>query len=196
MTRKESFFHRISSNLYRVFIKETRLGISPMKSANKKGLTLMELMVTISISTIVITLVLSSWNYLNQHVSRQENKAIIRDETARVAEELTLRLRRTPGVLQFTSTSITLLSHNSNDTLEYVFDGRDLTRNGTPIPFNVRGGSITSFYVNSKTAETLEYLLLEIIVSSRDSHNNFDTSRFVVNVKNGSTASLESGWEF
>jgi len=167
-----------------------------MKPANKKGLTLIELMVTISVSAIIFTLVLSSWNYLHKHVSHQENKGVIRDETARVAEELMLRLRRTPGVLQFTPTSITLLSHNSGDTLEYAFDGRDLTRNRTPIPFNVRGGSITSFHVNSKTVETLEYLLLEITISSKDNRNNFDTSRFVVNVKNGGAVSLESGWGF
>ena len=167
-----------------------------LKSADKKGLTLLELIVTISISAIVLTLVLSSWNYLNKHTAHQENKGIIRDETARVAEELTLRLRRTPGVLRFTPASITLLPPVSGDTLEYAFDGRDLTLNRAPVPFNVRGGSITSFHVNSKTIETLEYLLLEITISSKDSWNNYDTSRFVVNVKNGGAVSLESGWGF
>jgi prepilin-type N-terminal cleavage/methylation domain-containing protein len=167
-----------------------------MKSANKKGLTLLELIVTISISTIILTLVLSSWNYLNQHVSHQENKGIIRDETARVAEELMLKLRRTPGVLRFTPTSITLLSHNSNDTLEYAFDGNNLTRNEVPVTFGVHGGSITSFYVHSKTAETLEYLLLEVTISSKDNWSNYDTSRFVVNAKNGSVVSPDAGWGF
>ncbi|MCL2689216.1 MAG: prepilin-type N-terminal cleavage/methylation domain-containing protein [Chitinispirillia bacterium] len=167
-----------------------------MRSVNKKGLTLLELIVTISISTIIITFVLSSWNYLNQHVSHQENKGIIRDETARVAEELMLRLRRTPGVLQFTPTSVTLLSHNSSDTLEYAFDGENLNQNGTPVQFGVRGASITSFHVNSKTVETLEYLLLEITLTSSGNRNNHDTSRFVVNAKNGSAVSLETGWGF
>lgn len=166
-----------------------------MKTARKKGMTIMELMVTISISAIVLTLVLSSWNYLNKHVSRQESKALIRDETARVVEELTQRLRRTPGVLQFTPTSVTLLSHNGSDTLEYAFDGRDLTRNGTPVPFSVRGGNITSFSIQCKTAETLEYLLLEVTISSEDNWNNYDTSKFVVNAKNRSAVSLEPDWE-
>jgi len=167
-----------------------------MRYDNKKGLTLLELIVTISISAIVLTLALSSWNYLNQHVAHQENKGIIRDETSRIAEELLLRLRRTPGVLQFTPTSVTLLSHNSSDTLEYAFNGSDLIRNGTPMQLGVHGGNITSFFINNKTAETLEYLLLEITISSRDSRNNYDTSRFVVNVKNGSAVSIDSDWEF
>jgi len=156
----------------------------------------MELMVTISISTILLTLVLSSWNYLNKHVSHQENKSLIRDETARVAGEIMLNLRRTPGVLQLAPTSISLLAHNNSDTLEYAFDGRNLTKNRTPMPFGVHGGSITSFYIRSLTAETLEHLLLEVTISSIDSRNNRDTSSFVVNVKNGNDLVLDSGWGF
>ncbi|MDR0305871.1 MAG: prepilin-type N-terminal cleavage/methylation domain-containing protein [Chitinispirillales bacterium] len=156
-----------------------------MRKAGINGMTLMELMVTISISTIVFTLILSSWNYLNKHVFYQESKGIIQDETARIAQELMLKLRRTPGVLEFTYSSVKLLEHDGGDTLEYAFDGRDLTRNGMPVAFNTSGGRITSFDVNSQSDQTAEHLLLEIAISSSDNRNNSDTNRFVVNVKNG-----------
>jgi len=154
-----------------------------MKKINTAGVTLLELMAVISISAIVFTLVFSSWNYLNKHIYHYESKGDLRNETSRIAEEITLKLRRTPGVLYFTPNSLTLLDQNGSDTLEYEFDGERFTRNGTPVYFGVRGGSITSFTLRDLTEDDLEYMLLEVTVSSADAKNNSDTCRVIVNTR-------------
>jgi len=154
-----------------------------MKKNNIAGLTLLELMVVIFISSIVFTLVFTSWDYLNRHVLYHESRGNIRNETSRVADEIALKLRRTPGVLWYTPNSITLLEQDSGDTLEYAFDGKNMTKNGTPIPFMVHGGNITSFFLHDMSTGNLEYLLLEVTITSEDWRNNRDTSRFTVNAK-------------
>lgn len=154
-----------------------------MKKRGAAGVTLLELTAVISISAVVAALVFSSWNYINKHVFYYENRGNIRNETSRVAEELTLKLRRTPGVLGFTPNSIKLLEQDSGDTLEYTFDGNHLTKNGNPIHFGVQGGSITSFNLRNMAADNSEYLLLEVTVSSADARNNHDTCRVIVNAK-------------
>ncbi len=155
-----------------------------MKNPRSTGLTLLELMVSISVSAIVITLALSSWNYLNKHILYQESKRTVRGETARVAEEIALKLGRTPGLLRFTDNSVTFIEQNGGDTLEYAFtDETYITKNGVPMYFGVQGGSITSFSLRNTAAGDSEYLLLEVTVSSKDTRGNRDTCRVIVNVK-------------
>jgi len=161
-----------------------------MRKSGAAGVTLLELMVVISISAIVFALVFSSWNYLNKHIYHYESKGELRNETFRVAEEITLKLRKTPGVLRFTQNSLTLIDQNGGDTLEYGFDGERLTKNGTPVYFGVRGGDITSFDLRGLTEDDLEYVLLEVTISSADAKNNRDTCKFIVNTKKYAAAEL------
>jgi prepilin-type N-terminal cleavage/methylation domain-containing protein len=154
-----------------------------MKKMPADGLTLLELMVAISVSAILITLVLSSWNYINRHVLYQEHRGYLRNETARIADEIQLKLGRTSGVLGFTPNSVTLLEQDGGGVLEYAFDGKHLTKNGFPMHFGVHGGSITSFNLRNTSTIAGEYLLLEVTVSSQDKRDNRDTCRFTVNVR-------------
>jgi prepilin-type N-terminal cleavage/methylation domain-containing protein len=166
-----------------------------MRRDNAAGLTLLELMVSISISAIVIALALSSWSYLNKHTLYQENKGTLRNETARIADEITLKLRRTPGLLTFTQNSVSLIDPSGNDTLEYAFDGMRLTRNGAPMHFGVIDGGITSFDLRNAAAGASEYLLLEVTISAKDKYDNRDTCRFVVNVKSRNSAVFSEQWD-
>lgn len=161
-----------------------------------KGLTILELIVVISISAIVLTLVLSSWNYLNRHVSHQESKALFRDETARILDEIANSLRRTSGVLETTNNSVKLLEREGSDTLEYYFDGENLAKNGSPVLFRARGGKITSFELEKVNETGSRQMLLQLTLCSRDEKDRKDTVSVLVQARSAFTDPADSDWDF
>ncbi len=163
-----------------------------MKRNFQAGMTILELMVVISISAIVVTAVLTTWNQINKHVAHQEIRAMHHNESVRVADEITLRLRRSPGVIDADLNSIIFIG-DKEDTLEYTYDGQDLLKNGEPVLLRGNEGKITSFTVNQNGNS--DNLLLEITITTRDAMNNFDTVKTLVNTRK-SRGSPEESWLF
>ncbi|MFP4162465.1 MAG: hypothetical protein ACLFQB_00085 [Chitinispirillaceae bacterium] len=159
------------------------------------GLTVLELIVIVAVSSIVFTLVLSSWNYLNTHVAHHENRALLRDETTRIADEIALKLRKTSGVLDMTYSSVRLLDRG--DTLDYYFNGETLLKNGDPMALRGhQGGKITSFELEDVNETGSQQMLLRITLCSRDRENRSDTAKVLVQAKSLVNDRPDSEWGF
>ncbi|MFW6244366.1 MAG: pilus assembly FimT family protein [Fibrobacterota bacterium] len=161
-----------------------------------KGLTILELMVVISISAIVLTLVFTSWNYLNKHVSHQESRALFRDEAVRILDQIAIKLRKTSGVLEMTHSSVKLLEREGSDTLEYLFDGERLLKNGSPVQFREREGKITSFELENINETGSRQMLLQLTLCSRDAADSYDTVSVLVQSKSADSDIADSDWDF
>lgn len=132
------------------------------------GATLVELTLAMFISAIVISLTFYAWNQINIHVARGQERSFFRVAGRRMLDRLSDDLRRSTALLAHHSSGVTFVSA-SGDTLNYEFYGRELLRNGEPVPTADSAAFITDFQIESSEQEQIvggvQDVLLEITLS-------------------------------
>lgn len=133
-----------------------------------RGATLVELTLAMFISAIVITLTFYAWNQINIHVARGQERSFFRLAGRNLIDRLSDDLRRSTALLAHHSSGVTFVSA-SGDTANYEFYGRELLRNGEPVPPADSAAFITDFHIESSEQEQIvggvQDVLLEITLS-------------------------------
>ncbi len=143
-------------------------GRNPNRFGKCRGATLVELTLAMFISAIVIMLTFYAWNQINIHVARGQEKSFFRLAGRNLVDRLSDDLRRSTALLAHHSSGVTFVTA-SGDTVNYEFYGRELLRNGAPVPLADSAAFITDFHIESSEQEQIvggvQDVLLEITLS-------------------------------
>jgi prepilin-type N-terminal cleavage/methylation domain-containing protein len=102
-------------------------------SGNRKGFTLLELMVAIAVSGLVVALAFGAWIAVTHHTERLDRSRMLDVEARRLAVSMANELRRTPAVVRLEPQAVGYVSKISFDTVVYSTDGAGLLRNNEPV---------------------------------------------------------------
>jgi hypothetical protein len=149
-------------------------------------MTLIELLIAITLNTMIISSVFFLWRAINVHVIETRRKEIFNTETQRIVLEVVSLLQRSPRIITFDHTSITFISHRNADTSRIdLYFGR-LRRDLTPIPSAVQGGvRTTEFTIEDQPMRTDNVTsagpaLLTVSFRFKNAFN--DSSAYILNV--------------
>jgi Tfp pilus assembly protein PilE len=147
---------------------------SSMKKPGNSGVSIIELMMAIAMTSVIVTVVLSSWNNFTRHVFSQRRKSILRTEIKLISSTLASQLRRSPGIIAYHSSGITYISPTSEDTIAYEFNSEELLKNDKPIRFVAQNAYISEFIVEEaeQNMENNELKLLSFFIELMDDFDN------------------------
>jgi len=123
------------------------------KSLNQKGLTLVELMVTMVILSIVIGLTLSVLFNVQKTQRKLDEKYACNEEANRIAREIENSLRLAQKLIEGKNNKLKFLDIN-NDTTEYYLKGDTLFKNEKPAT-NLSVDSLYFIYVKIEENEKI-----------------------------------------
>ena len=155
------------------------------KKKRNSGVSIVELMMAIAMTSVIITVILSTWNNFNRHVFSQRRKSILRTEIKLISSTLTSQLRRSPGVIAYHSSGITYISPNNRDTIAYEFYTEELLKNDKSIRFVAQNAYINEFIVKEveQNIENNELKLLSLFIKIMDDFDNQVSINSTVAVK-------------
>jgi type II secretory pathway pseudopilin PulG len=184
--------------------RERRAGAAERKKSTCAGITLLELMVALALSTLIVGMVFSVWRFVEKHTAMQRNKTLFGVEADRISRGVMSELRRTPFVLEWDRNGIAFVSENKGDTVVYRFDGYGLRRNDAEISPKRPGMTVSGFSV--ETSEAVESAgggtaLLELTFAYEDQSGNCSSMTYAVNVRcaqesNVIGSGIGKGWNF
>lgn len=93
--------------------------MKPRRLPISRGFTLVELMVSMSLGTVVMLAVFSTYNYIGRNLTRLSYKNILETQGRRILTTLTSDLKKTQSVANATATTLTL---NQLDGTSVVYD--------------------------------------------------------------------------
>ncbi len=104
----------------------------PFSSRTKKGMTLVELLVAMTLFSVVIGLTVSVLFNVQKTQRTFGEKYVFIDEADRIAGDIEHSLRLAQKLIMGTYNKVTFLDID-NDTIEYCIKGDTLLKNGNPI---------------------------------------------------------------
>jgi prepilin-type N-terminal cleavage/methylation domain-containing protein len=148
------------------------------RRGRRKGATLVELAVAMTISAILVGLVYMAWTYTTRHAIEGRRTAIFTKETQRIAERLAARIRTSPRVLSWHTHGVVFVSARNGDTLHYDFFDEQLLCNDTPVTTIAERARITELWIEAAETtshEPSETVLLSITLTMADDFGNTTT---------------------
>ncbi len=146
--------------------KNAKRIIEPVRAC--RGATLVELTLAMFISAIVITLTFYAWNQINIHVARGQERTFFRVAGRNLMDRLADDLRRSTALLAHHASGVTFVTA-SGDTANYEFYGRELLRNGEPVPLADSAAWINDLHIEGSEQEQnvggVQDVLLELTLS-------------------------------
>jgi prepilin-type N-terminal cleavage/methylation domain-containing protein len=112
-----------------------------MKKYSNKGFTILELIIAISMASIVITGVFFTWNGINRHIAAQKRKAELSYEINWASQQIISQIKRS-RVVYWNEHEIML--ETEKDSVLYKFDS-ELLKNKNPFQLAFKGIKITEF---------------------------------------------------
>jgi hypothetical protein len=94
------------------------------------GITLVELLVSLFLSSFVIGLVFYAWVGIIKHNGRSERRAILVNETQRILGTISMDLAKSPKILYLARDEVRFVSAASGDTISYKYEGEAILKNG------------------------------------------------------------------
>lgn len=158
-----------------------------LRKKNNRGTTLIELMVVISVGTIIVMTTMYTMAGHSRHISDNTRKNKIYNEVHGIMYSLTTLLRKSPEVLEYSTDEIKFISPHSEDTLSYVLYGEELIKNDNPLLLISQNAYISEFTIEeieeAYEERTFGYILLSIVLEITDSFNNKVRVQKLVSVK-------------
>jgi prepilin-type N-terminal cleavage/methylation domain-containing protein len=115
------------------------------------GMTLVELVVALSIGSILVSLVLFSWTFMARHTVLQKRKSMFYAQTELAASMVAGDVRRSSQVIAFDAGSITFV-RTGGDTVTYRLRNDSLVKNDTALRFASDGARVVRFAVEREDA--------------------------------------------
>jgi Tfp pilus assembly protein PilE len=151
---------------------------------NFKGYSLMELMVAMVLTTITISSVYYSWNYMNKHVATHSRTALLEKETQRLIHLFANRLMRSTQIIEWDETSAVFVSETGEDTITYKLIGDTVYQNDTPVPILSTQTKIATFSIrDSDESAPVESPFQFLQLTLKLEHRSGDTASAVLSLK-------------
>ena len=151
---------------------------------NKKGVTLVELLVAMTAASFVILTAFWFWRTFNTHVINQNRKMVNQAAIMTISRDIAFSLRKSDVVLRVEPNRVMYIKRDASDTLELAYVNGALLRNGEEI----RSATITQFITNltfSLIEENREQnaALIAIDLSTNDNRGMLNDLRSFVCVR-------------
>lgn len=167
-----------------------------MRNHSDKGFTILELIVAISMASILISIVYFTWNYMEKHISVQKRKAELSFEINWVSQQILSQIKRS-NVLSWDDNDIVL--ETEKDSIRYSFN-TELLKNGNPFKLVYKGISLTGFHIEEVNKNNLEdnYTLLKMNISAKNVFNDTAGTSMIFEIKrpNGRDLQQNDKWNF
>jgi type II secretory pathway pseudopilin PulG len=168
---------------------------------NNTGLTLIELIVAMAMTTIVIVIIFATWSNFNRRIINQRRKGMLNGEIRQISEVLKSHIRRSPAILAWHSSGITYVSPNGGDTVAYEFYNEELLLNDVPLPLVSQKAYISNFSIGEAEqtviVENKDLTLLSVKITIEDEFANQVTVDFDVAAKVAEELEEDLGeWNF
>ncbi|MCX7726037.1 MAG: prepilin-type N-terminal cleavage/methylation domain-containing protein [Chitinispirillaceae bacterium] len=140
----------------------------------QKGFTLIELSVAIIITSIVVTIVYSSWTYWNRYVARTQSKTELRIECSRILRQITSQLRKAKIILFWDRNRIGFVREDNGDTIVYSYDyNGEIKYNGEKMVLLTNGSSVVDFSIENQNNDRESGIYLFVIgITLKNSFND------------------------
>jgi prepilin-type N-terminal cleavage/methylation domain-containing protein len=168
------------------------------------GVTLIELVVSMSIAGIVFASVMFSWTYISRHTTIQQRKSIFAAQAEQAASLIANDIRKSPGVVFVEPHAIAYLSPIGDDTTRYYFDNDSLRKNNAAVQLVVPCAKIVQFTIEKQDStmasapsdaaqDRQRDIILLVTLGMHDCFDNNSVVRLVVRVKQLANGALLSG---
>lgn len=140
----------------------------------QKGVTLIELIVAIVITTIVVTILYNSWTYWNRYVARTQAKTELRMESKRILNQITLQIKKAKSVLFWDRDQIGFVREDRGDTVVYNYDYDGAIKcNGEKIVLLPKSATVIDFTIENQNNNREDNVYLFVIsIILRNSFND------------------------
>jgi len=152
-----------------------------MKNHSNKGFTILELIIAISMASIVITCVYFTWNSLNRHIAAQKRKAELSYEINWASQQIISQIRRS-RIVYWNEHEIML--ETEKDSVHYEFDS-GLLKNKKPFQLAYKGIKITEFNFKETESSTHEsqYSMIEMKMKAENALGDTASVALIFEIK-------------
>jgi hypothetical protein len=148
------------------------------------GVTLIELMIALGMTTTLTATVFYFWNHINRHTITHVNKAQFSSEANRIITSIISQVRSAKEIISYDYNMIHFVSKN-NDTLQYRYDGDSLYRNERGLTITSKNARISQFEIkdlNEGNSTEARYAYLEFTLTMISGKNDTSTYSLSINV--------------
>jgi len=156
-----------------------------IKDSGNSGVSMVELMMAIAMTSVIVTVILSTWNNFNRHIFSQRRKNILQTEIKLISSTLVSQLRRSPGIIEHGSSFVKYIAPNNEDTIAYEFYTEELQKNGIPVRLIAQHAFISEFIIEEaeQNVENNEHKLFSVFIELTDEFDNKVSLNSTVAVK-------------
>jgi len=171
------------------------------RSVGRRGVTLIELITGMVISTLILSMLILSWRLMTRQISGGRRKTMLESELSRFSRGLVGQIERSPAVINWDENGISFVHRRTLDTLSYRFYNDAFTRNEVPVTFIVPTMRITDFTFSSEEStfgSAGTEILITLVVAAADDFDNrarFDHTIMITH-PGEDPASSSDGWNF
>jgi prepilin-type N-terminal cleavage/methylation domain-containing protein len=120
--------------------------------SRNSGVTLIELLVALFLSSLVIGLVFYAWVGIIKHNGRSERRAILVNETRRILGTISADIGRSPKIVYLARDEVRFVSAISGDTNIYRYAGEVILKNGVRLSTISDSGLIRHFAITKASS--------------------------------------------
>lgn len=164
-----------------------KIPVNNQPKENHLGTTLIELLVSVAMTAVLISIVFAFWQNFNYHIITQRRKTILQTEIQKISESLVSQLRRSSGILAWHSSGITFISPHRDDTIVYEHYADELLKNDIPIPLIAQDAFISEFDIEAEEQLIGEghnsTQVISIVLTIEDDFDNQQSLRSTVVIK-------------
>jgi len=168
---------------------------------NVSGISLIELLIAITISTTVISLVFVAWQSVARHVTVNRRKTVLDVETQNLGKKIVTNLRKSTRIIDWHENKVVYVTPPPADTVTIEFFAEILTFNDSIHRFVSQTAFVSNLsftQVSDNQAEGVTDMLLAINLTVEDDFFNKSEYNYQVKVKGPATEyeSEDDGWNF
>lgn len=160
---------------------------------SRKGVTLLELIVALSMTSVVLGMIFFSWNYINKHIAVQKTRTEMNNGLNMLSQGIISGIKRSRGIIGVNEHEIELLS--DDDTVIYKFDNDRILINDQPLSVSDPRMKVKEFAIKTLNNDpsAVEALLQISITVESPFH---DTAGVTLNVETKMISSQTGDWGF
>ncbi len=177
-------------------------GLRKLKNTElQRGMTIVELMVAIVVSSLVLFTVFYTWNHINAHIAKSKNRTQLEKETDRIGSQIIAQIRKSSEIISWNDSRIEFINQNGTDTIVYYYTQENLLRNGDTVRTLIPDAKIMNFRLadmNEIQSENKKSTLLDLTITIKNRASDTATTHYNVQINQDSRKSngSENYWGF
>ncbi len=172
---------------------------TPSARRSSSGFTMIELLVAITMTSLVLASIFFAWNTLNRQVFKQRRESLFLSDITSFANHLATQIRKSPRILFYDQTAIEFISPHNEKPVRYEFYYDELLRNDSLVTLSAQGAKITDFHIDGDDyhyADDLPMLLIDISIRAEDTFGNEHEVTVSAAVEPPTADEDEGGWQW